>query len=81
MRVWDRGRLAEFGIDLRGTWLHVKLNEWLHEDVPEPPRKKRKDMTPEDLAHWKRYLRMAQLSCFCEPCWREFLPWPFNWEA
>lgn len=79
MKVWDRGRLAEFGIDLRGTWLHRKMCGWFWEYAEFPPRKKRSEWTPEHLAQCKRARRMAQLSCFCEPCWREFLPWPFSW--
>lgn len=79
MKIWDRGRLPEFGFDLRGTWIHSKACDWFYREVPSPPRKKRSEMTAEDLAVRRRYIRMASLSCFCEPCWRSFLPWPFSW--
>lgn len=77
-RLWDsrRGRLAEFGFDIRGGWLHVqagRLSRWLAAfpkpepgDGPSHPRKRRQRV-------------IARLDCFCEACIREFLPWPFSW--
>jgi hypothetical protein len=80
MRLWDRGRVGEFGFDIRGGRLH-RLAEWLfRKDVPQPPFKKLRDMSSEELAMHRRSRRQACLSCFCEPCVRElFFPWPFNW--
>lgn len=80
MRLWDRGRLGEFGIDLRGSWVH-RLACWLFlRELPYSPRRKQwHRQTPAERRMAILERRMARLNCFCEACWREFLPWPFSW--
>lgn len=82
MRIWDRGRFAELGIDIRGGRLHRvagRIAIWIdnHCDTLEEVKvgvdgKRRARMT--------RMGRVgAALSCFCEACIRSLLPWPLNW--
>lgn len=76
---WDRGRLVEFGLDLRGTWLHRKLVKWFWHETPHPERKQLWRMADDELKAKRLERRMAALSCGCEACWRSFFPWPFSW--
>lgn len=80
MRVWDRGRLAEFGIDIRGGHLHRLLCWLFYKDVKFPPRVPRSEWTAEHQAQYRKAARAAAVSCGCEPCLRGFLPWPFSWD-
>lgn len=63
MKIWNKdfNRFADFGIDLRGSWVHHKLAMWAAKQLKQAQR------------------FSARMDCFCEPCLRESLPWPFNW--
>ena len=82
MKIWDRGRLAEFGIDIRGGWIHCRagnLAVWIENnfDVYDKPFLDSKGRRRAGLTRMGRVA--AYLSCFCEACIRAMLPWPFNW--
>jgi len=82
MKIWDsrRGRLAEFGFDLRGTWVHkLAWKLFRYRNNPVPPHKKHSSMTKADLKAWRKFHHNCALDCFCEPCVRKFLPWPLSW--
>ena len=75
MKLWDHnyGRLAEFGIDIRGGRLHRLLGHlaiWLELSAHTDGVAMK--------AGW-RSRAVRRLSCACEACLREFLPWPFSW--
>jgi hypothetical protein len=80
--MWDRGRLREFGIDLRGGWLHSiagKLSLWIDENCTTLEKPWVDEKGRRRAGHTRLGRISSYLSCFCEPCWRNFLPWPLNW--
>ena len=85
-KLWDkeRNRLGEFGLDLRGGRLHHwagKLAIWIdnHFVTVKVIQVTRKGKTFPYTQATRLGRISANLSCACEACIRELLPWPFSW--
>ena len=82
MRIWDRGRFAEVGFDIRGGKLHSlagKFSIWIGEHFQTMGKPWTDDKGRRRASLTLAGRMQVALDCFCEACIRSFLPWPFGW--